>query len=585
MIFSVVDKLLRLIKVLTASPDIEQAIDCFLQELALHYQADRAYIIEYDLTRNVLNNTYEWCAPGVSSEMEMLQDIELSVVDEWNKRFEERGDFYISALDQQLDRNSPDYQLLEMQNITGLIAAPLMRQGTIIGFLGVDNPKAEIGNSELLRATVDFLIVELEKRRMIRLTEKLASVDALTGVKNRRSYIDMLHKIEYDPPRTVGFINADINGLNRMNAIYGFDIGDEVIRKTAETLHQFAPDRVYRVGGDEFSAIILNASHKEFDALCAQVRSAYAQTEEYNVAVGSSFVECKGYVNLQQQYGQIRELMNADKMQQYIGARYEGAVHKRSELMFKLLKEIEEGRFRMYLQPQIDLEKGKLCGAEALIRKFDENGRMIPPMQFIPQYEVLGLQVHLDRFILETAVKMLADIPPKKRCGSVSVNLSRAMVEMPNFLADVKTLLEKYGLEPHCLTLEITEGVAKMGTEVLEKVVRSLREIGVKVALDDFGTEYANLSVLIHVDFDEVKLDKSLIDNVCTDPKAQSVVKNVVNMCKEIGSTRIVAEGVETAEQNEKILELNCSHGQGYLFHKPMPMQDYLDLLEATATV
>ncbi len=584
MCFCVVDKLLRLIRVLTTLPDIEEAINCFLQELASHYQADRAYIIEYDLARNTLSNTYEWCAPGVSSEMELLQNVELSVVDEWNQRFEEKGDFYISALHQQLDKNSRDYQLLEMQGITSLMAAPLIRQGKIIGFLGVDNPKSQILSSELLRATVDFLIVELEKHRMIQLTEQLASTDTLTGVKNRRSYINMLRQIECNLPKTIGFIYADINGLNRVNEIFGYDIGDESIQKTAEVLQRYAENQVYRIGGDEFAAIILDVDKEHFEALCSQIRSAYAQIQEYQVSVGSSLVECNGFVNLQQQYSKVHELMNADKMQQYIDGRYAVGLHKRGDLTLHLLKEIEEGRFQIYLQPQVHLETGMICGAEALVRKFDDEGRMIPPMQFIPQYEVLGLQVHLDRFILETVVKMLANIPPQKRRGNVSVNISQSMVEMPHFFSDVEALLKKYNLDPHCLTLEITEGVAKMGVDLLKTVVRNLRAIGVKVALDDFGTEYANLSVLINIDFDEVKLDKSLIDSVCTDHKAQCVVKNVINMCKELGSVRIVAEGVESLDQSEKIQELNCSHGQGYLFYKPMPMQEYLNILDEMAS-
>lgn len=575
-----VDKLLRLISVLTTLPDIEEAINCFLQELASHYQADRAYIIEYDLTRNILNNTYEWCAPGVSSEKELLQNVDLSIVDEWNRRFQENGDFYISALDQQLDRNSRDYQLLEMQGITSLMAAPLTRNGRIIGFLGVDNPETRIFNTELLRATVDFLTVELEKRRMIQLMDQMSVTDSLTGVKNRSSYIHRLRKIEHTPPKTIGFIYVDINGLNRMNQIFGYDIGDEAIRKTAAVLRKYAGDHVYRIGGDEFAAILPEMDKNAFEEVSRQIRNAFEQIREFQVAVGSSFVECDGGINLQQQYSQVHELMNADKMHYYLDNRYEMGLHKRSDQILQLLKEIEDGRFRMYIQPQTDLNTGMICGAEALIRKFDEEGHMIPPMQFIPKYEVLGLQVFLDRFALETVIQLLAGIPAEKRRGGISVNVSRAMAETPGFPRDVELLLKKYGLEPHYLTVEITEDVAKMGMELLETVVRDLRAIGVKVALDDFGTEYANLSVLIHIDFDEVKLDKSLIDQVCTDPKAHTVVKNIIHMCNEFGNVRTIAEGIEFPEQRRLIRDLNCSCGQGYLFYKPIPAQDYLELLE-----
>jgi len=579
-----VDKLLRLIKGLTTLPTIEEAIDCFLQELASHYQADRAYIIEYDLARNTLTNTYEWCAPGIPSEMDLLKDVELSVVDEWNQRFEECGDFYISAVEQQLDESSRDYQLLAMQGISSLMAAPLLRRGKIVGFLGVDNPRAQILSTELLRATVDFLTVELEKRRMMQLTEQLTNMDTLTGVKNRLSYINMLRQIECNLPKTIGFIYVDINGLNRVNEIFGYDVGDNAIRKTADILRKYTGDQTYRIGGDEFAAIALDVDREKFEEICTQIHDAFEKIEEYKVSIGNSWVECNGFVNLQQQYSKVHGLMNADKMQKHIDARYEVGLHKRSDLALNLLKEIDEGRFRMYIQPQVNLENGVICGAEALVRKFDEEGRMIPPLQFIPQYELLGIQVHLDRFILETIVRMIAGIPVEKRRGSVSVNISRAMVETPNFVGDVEALLAKYNLDPSYLTLEITEGVAKMGVELLEKVVRNLRAIGVKVALDDFGTEYANLSVLINVDFDEVKLDKSLIDNVCTEHKAQSVLRNVIKMCRELGCFRIVAEGVETPGQSEKIQELGCSHGQGYLFYRPMPMQEYLNILDGMAS-
>jgi len=578
-----VDKLLRLIKVLTIIPDIDEAIDRFLQELASHYQADRAYIIEYDYTRNELNNTYEWCAPGIPSEMELLQNVELSVVDEWNQRFEKNGEFYLSALHQQLDENSRDYQLLEMQGITSLMAAPLIRKERIIGFLGVDNPKTQILSTELLRATVDFLSVELEKRRMIQLMDKMASTDSLTGVKNRSSYISMLRKIEYSPPKTIGFLYVDVNGLKRLNETFGYDVGDDALRKTAMVLREYAGDQVYRIGGDEFAAVMLDTEREDFEEICRQIRSAYAQRQEYQVAVGSSFTVCDGFINLQQQYSHVHELMHADKMQHNIDARYEMGLHKHSDQILQLLQEIEEGRFRMYIQPQIDLDTGMICGAEALIRKFDEEGRMIPPVHFLHRYEVLGLQVHLDRFALETVIRMLAEIPAEKRLGSVSVNISRSTVELPGFSRDVETLLKKYGLESRYLTIEITEGVAKMGVDVLGTVVRDLRRIGVKVALDDFGTEYANLSVLINIDFDEVKLDKSLIDNLCTDDKAQCVVRNVVNMCKDVGCCRIVAEGVEAPEQRRMIRELKCSHGQGYLFYRPMPIGEYLKILGASA--
>ena len=573
------NKLLRLIKLLTATPDITDAINRFLEELALHHQADRAYIIEYDLAQNTLSNTFEWCAPDIESEIELLQQLDLSIVDEWNQRFIDVGDFYISSLENQLDKNSRDYQLLEMQGVESLMAAPFVKNGVIIGFLGVDNPKVAFTESNLLRATADFLMVELDKRRMLQYTEKLMSEDALTGIKNRSSYIDALKRIEMNLPQTLGFVYVDINGLNRLNEIYGYDIGDDVLIKTANVLRQYAKEQSYRIGGDEFTAVFPDLSYEEFEKICECIRKEFEQISECTVSVGRAWLKCDGAVNLQQQYARVHELMTVEKNRRYLDTRGDIGVLKRGDLSTELLREIKNGRFQVYIQPQVRLETGEISGSEALVRKFDEDGRMIPPIQFISRYEVLGIQMHLDRFVLKTVIKILSQIPIEKRRGSVSVNISRVTMETPNFVRDVVETLKKYSLDPKYLRIEITEGVAKSGLDLLKKVVDGLHEAGVQVALDDFGTEYSNLSVLTNIDFDEIKIDKSLVDNVCTDHKAQCVLKNVVNMCRELGCRCIVAEGVESSEQHEKIKEFTCSHGQGYLFYKPMPMQEYVRIL------
>jgi len=229
-----------LIKLLTTTPGTTDAINQFLEELALHHHADRAYIIEYDLSQQTLTNTFEWCAPGVESEIELLQQLDLSIVDEWNQRFADVGDFYISSVNQQLDKDSMDYKLLEMQGVESLMAAPFVKNGVIIGFLGVDNPKVAYRQSNLLRATADVLMVELDKRRMLEQTERLMNEDALTGLKNRHSYISALKQIEMNLPETLGFVYVDINGLSKLNEIYGEELGDDVIIRTAHILRKHA---------------------------------------------------------------------------------------------------------------------------------------------------------------------------------------------------------------------------------------------------------------------------------------------------------------------------------------------------------
>lgn len=159
--------LIESIHTLVYEKDINVALGCFLETIGRYYGADRAYIFEFDLTNYTMDNTFEWCAEKIQAEKDKLQKVHISVIDSWMKKFQEKREFYISALEEDVAHDRADFEILKMQGIKSLMAAPLLRDDEIVGFLGVDNPAKHSGDMLLLRSVVDFVTADLEKRRLI----------------------------------------------------------------------------------------------------------------------------------------------------------------------------------------------------------------------------------------------------------------------------------------------------------------------------------------------------------------------------------------------------------------------------------
>ena len=221
---SVEEALVDCIQTLSGETDVTVAVNRFLALIGRFYAADRAYIFEYG--ENVIYNTFEWCAPGVSREIENLQEIPLEYIANWNDKFEHDGEFYITSLGRELVVDSNEYRILHDQGIESLSAAPLMKQGKIIGFLGVDNPTENVEDLSLLRNVCGFVLDEMERRRLIEELERASYTDLLTGVSNRNCYIKKLGQLYHGTLHTLGVIYIDINGMKKLNDNFGLEYGD-----------------------------------------------------------------------------------------------------------------------------------------------------------------------------------------------------------------------------------------------------------------------------------------------------------------------------------------------------------------------
>lgn len=569
--------LLQCLQTLSKTKNLEQAVSSFLEMVSRFYCADRGYIIEFDYERQILNNTFEWCADGVSQEIDLLQNVPLDVVDHWVEKFRANGEFFISSVDADLTPDAMDYQLLEMQNVQSLMAAPLYSDGEICGFIGVDNPRANLRNMTLLRATTDFIVVELDKRRIMKNLEYLSYTDTLTGLHNRNRYKRDLKYYNKSGARPFGMILVDINDMNGINSTYGQQYGDSVILQTAELLRKAIPYDIYRIGGDEFLAMCPDAEKDAFDAALSVLREALATIVDWQVSVGSSWK--KGEVDVEVQLHLADEQMRMEK-QNYYRTGYTSGKQLRDNPATDVLQEIADGRFLVYYQPKVDLKSGKITGAEALVRKQDQDGCLISPGHFIPQYEARNVMAHVDIHVLDMALAAVRMLKDQGVPFCVSVNFSRATLLMPDFVENVLEMCKRHGVPASSVVLEVTESISAIGRERLNDLLREIRQAGLRLSLDDFGSKYSNTSILADIEFDEVKLDKSLVDDVCKNERSRTILKNLMGMCRELKNTIVVAEGIESAEQAALLKEFACDCGQGFYFYRPMPLEQFAALLK-----
>ncbi len=313
--------LIESIHTLVYEKDINTALNRFLQTICGYYQAERAYIFEMDEKRRSADNTFEWCAEGIRPEKDKLQGVPIEVLANWMKKFREVGEFYIAVLEEDVPHDRADFEILKAQGITSLMAAPLLRDNEIVGFLGVDNPVRHAGDIALLRSVADFVTADLEKRRLIEELRQVGCIDMLTGLKNRNEYIRRFNELKQIKPDTLGVTFIDINGLKLINDTYGHERGDAVIRETAECIKKLAQGKAYRIGGDEFIVLWEGIGEEEFNENVEKMRAEFKVEHEYSIAMGNIWQ--KGDIDIEKQVKQADASMYAAKQAHYQNKNYD----------------------------------------------------------------------------------------------------------------------------------------------------------------------------------------------------------------------------------------------------------------------
>jgi len=420
----------------------------------------------------------------------------------------------------------------------------------------------------------------------------MARHDALTDLPNRVLFRERLAEALSGVSRgsKLAVLFLDLDRFKSVNDTLGHPMGDELLKVVAARLRHCVRDidTVARVGGDEF-AIIQTGIEEPLDTATLARRIGEAVRAPYDLAGHAVVVDTSIGIAMSPHDGTEPDgLLKAADMALY-GAKADGRgtyrffeaamdmrMKARRELEIALRLALAAGQFELHYQPLVNVDSKRITGCEALLRWNHPERGMIPPAEFIPVAEEIGLIVPLGEWVLRKACLDAASWPDDIK---VAVNLSPIQVTNQNLVPIVVSALAAAGLPARRLEVEITESVLMHNTETNTATLHRLRELGVHISMDDFGTGYSSLSYLRKFPFDKIKIDRSFISGLPGDNESIAIVRAVAGLAANLNMTA-TAEGVETAEQLETIRALGCVEMQGYLFSRPVPPSQIMLLLE-----
>lgn len=570
------------VRMLYAVDDLDQTINAVLTQIGEFLVSDRAYVFE--IKDELMNNTHEWTAPGISPQLEKLQQLDLSLISDWLPFFEKNDCIIIDDVEQLQKTNPAAYATLHAQEITSLIAAPIFLDNKLAGYIGIDNYDSEkIKNSSyLLLSMAIFLSYAIRHRNHVELLHRLSYHDLLTNALNRNAFMDTLSQFRPGQYASAGIIYIDINGMKEINDFYGHHQGDKILVTTvAKVFNIFNPGELFRIGGDEFVIITYDMQEADFQEKFNLLRNIFCEktTLPFSIATGSCWSNSPSDLNTLLQ--QADSAMYTDKKKFYYGkektSRYR---HNLDDILnlanYSALQEaLTAGQFCIYFQPKISLDTEEFIGSEALIRYINQSGEIIAPNNFIPILEEARLIKMLDLYVFEEVCKQINIWKERKmRVKPVSINLSRSTLSY-HFLADqLLALITKHNIDISLLELEVTETAEVDNQLVFSQALEKLKEYGFSISIDDFGVRNASLSLFTTINFDILKLDRSLVKTLAQNQKARILIRSLAVICSDLG-IKLIAEGVETLEQLDILKELRCNEVQGYLFSKPLPLNDF----------
>jgi diguanylate cyclase (GGDEF)-like protein/PAS domain S-box-containing protein len=413
--------------------------------------------------------------------------------------------------------------------------------------------------------------------------------DALTGLANRVLFADRVEHALVSARRdgtTVAVLYCDMDGIDRLNDGFGYRSGDTALTMVADRLRAIVrgQDTVARFDGHEFG-LLLDRLPSPSDATVAMQR--IMDTLRLPLPLPGASVELQPYIGIAVGIAggaTAEDLLCNSALAVHVARAYEGGfaifdpdMHadaiRRIEVESQLRAGIEKSQFVLYYQPTVDLRTGRLTGVEALMRWLHPGRGVVPPMEFIPLAEESGLIVPLGQWAIQEACRQIRvwqqEIPAGEPI-TLSVNLSARQLRHPNIVRDIADALDDSGLLPSRLILEITESVLMIDTAATLSRLFQLKSLGVRLAVDDFGTGYSSFAYLRRFPVDILKIDKSFVDGVATEPTASALVDAMIRIGKTL-RLETVAEGIERVEQADRLRTLECDIGQGYLYSRPLP--------------
>ena len=486
------------------------------------------------------------------------------------------------------------------------LAVPIHENGHPVGSITVATHRAQRQYSdtecEMLVALAHHASIALNDAKAVDQMRHLAYHDALTGLPNRMLFLEHLVRAVANANRSgssLAVLYLDLDRFKLVNDSLGHNVGDLLLEAVAKRLRTSlrTADLGARLGGDEFAVLAENTSAEGAAVLAERICAAFGDPFSiggHELTVTASIgvvVDDAGHTDADALLRNADLAMYRAKLDG-LGkhAVYEPEMHTvasdRAHLEGNLRRAVQLEQFEVHYQPIVWLASGAALGVEALVRWRREDGSLVPPAEFIPVAEDIGLIMSIGRMVMLTAMRQVRewqDSLPDATMLNLSINLSPRQLYQPDIVDEVVEALRITGFDPAHLTLEITETALMLETTTVSARLDELRTVGARIALDDFGTGYSSLSYLRNFPIDVLKVDKSFIDDIALGSDKANLARAII----ELGRTMnldIVAEGIEDAGQVAELVRLNCRMGQGFHFARPMQADElgrYLDAQRA----
>lgn len=505
--------------------------------------------------------------------------------------------------DIQADPNmAPILEKAALSGFRSVVALPLVVDGEAIGVIVLYAKDRDFFNQEemvllnQLAADISFALEHQQNQNRLRY---LAYFDSVTGLPNRSLFQDRLRQllVRNEPRHTgqIAVVLIDIDRFRNINDTLGRDAGNVLLKEVGSRLRECALESEYvaRVDANCFALIVRKCSLNGIEVIrLLEQKLAFRLSEPVHLTGKEIRISFKAGIAMFPSHGIEGDalLRNAEaalhnaKISKLPHLFYDSEMNVRAadklSLENRLKRALEQDQFILHYQPKIDLASGKLAGLEALIR-WNELGRgLVPPGQFVPVLEDTGLIVDVGAWVIARAHRQYQDwaarglAPPR-----IAVNVSQLQMRQKNFVSQVLDIMD--GADPGELEIEITESVFMEDLDKNIEKLGMLRKAGITVAIDDFGTGYSSLSYIARLPIDTLKIDRSFIVDMGTSAGHMAIVSTIISLAHAL-NLKVVAEGVETAEQSRLLKLLHCDQIQGFVYGRPLPAEEIETMLANT---
>ena len=454
----------------------------------------------------------------------------------------------------------------------------------------VDMPQSSLERCTDLAGRFAVALASVEREESL---YRQAHFDPLTGLPNRQLLKDRLeqHLASARVEQHSGaLLFLDLDRFKQINDVFGHSVGDQLLVQASERIvsEVRTRDTVARLGGDEFVIALPNVRNDNIVTATAE-RLLATLAESFTIGGIDHYLSGSIGIVLFPDDGDSVELLlkNADAAMyrakdagrnrfEFFSERLNAESRRKITLERDLRQALHNQELEVWYQPQFAISSGQISGAEALLRWNHATDGPVSPGEFIPIAEESELIVEIGSWVMEQACKDLFQLLEKGlHPGPMSINVSARQLRNGSFETDVMSPIQRYGIHPGYIQLEVTETTVAQNRDTAIKILSNLRKQGVRVAIDDFGTGYSSLSYLQYMPFDAIKIDKSFVDVIGTEKVADNICRTIIRMAEELGK-KSIAEGVETGEQVAFLQQNGCDFIQGYFYSKPLSQQEFL---------